>query len=209
MRMLVRGFGVANTVVTDLSSRRAVLNRANARLPAFAPRCPASPRDERFFHLQRHHHNVGHCHAKGNPAGKIGSTAWIGFTPDDRQLLTVSIPPAPTPERRFSDLTACRWTPDGSYGSERQWPSAMGALAFYAISPDGAAFAAPPKWTGAGAWNRTAAERFTVGATRTFTHCDVFRRTATLLTVQVSATRLSTGTRSEWVWWPLRAQRFG
>src|SRR5260370_41503568 len=97
------------------------------------------------------------------------STAWIGFTPDDRQLLTVSIPPGTdTREDGFSaDLTA--WQLDTG---RQVWQRAISGRPpwvrwhIYAISPDGAAFAAAlPNGRVQVLETKDGSERFTVWAT--------------------------------------------
>jgi serine/threonine protein kinase/WD40 repeat protein len=135
------------TVVTDLMSRRTVWRRTNAWGAVFA-----------------HHGEIlafGDDVSSTNAAitlldiatqqetqlvASLGHTIWLGFTPDDRRLLTVSYR---TDAGKSNDLpySLTAWDID----TKRQlWQRAIGMSAnsavdfyrTYAISPDGTAFAA-------------------------------------------------------------------
>src|SRR5215467_7788593 len=93
-RMLARELHGTNSVVTDLVSRRAVLERMNARLPTFAHR------NNRLAFVTKDSSTTNDIITildiptrNETQLVRYGSfTQWLGFTPDDRQLLSVSIP---------------------------------------------------------------------------------------------------------------------
>jgi serine/threonine protein kinase/WD40 repeat protein len=139
---------LGTTVVTDLISRRTVLQRTNAWRPVFA------------HHGPRLAYVVGH-RATNNDSITVLDMAteketrfetswqytwWLGFTPDDRRLLTVSLRPNATSRDEFPcDLTA--WDADTG---KQLWMGPTGIIGPFsdaaywqpcAISPDGAAFA--------------------------------------------------------------------
>src|SRR5882724_1545436 len=186
-RMLARELG-GTTVVTDLISRRAVFARTNAWLPVFA----------------RHGNRIAFVTKDSSTTNDIitivdiatqketqlvsfgNSTQWIGFTPDDRQLLTVSLRPG-TDMRGdfFSDLTA--WEVDSG---RLLWQRTIGGRPPwvrwrpYAISPNGAAFAAAlPNGRVQVLETKDGSERFTVTATEEQSICVMFSPdNSTLLT---------------------------
>ena len=144
-RMLAREIG-GTTVVTDLISRRAVLDRTNAWLPVFAHH------GNRLAFVTKDSSTTNDiitvfdmATQKETQAVRYGnSTEWLGFTPDDRQLLTVSLRPGTDMRGDFSsDLAA--WEVDTG---RLLWQRAIGGRPPwvrwrpYAISPNGAAFAA-------------------------------------------------------------------
>jgi WD40 repeat protein/tRNA A-37 threonylcarbamoyl transferase component Bud32 len=165
-RLLVRQ-DEQQTVVTDVPSRRAVWRRTNASRPVFA------------------HHGVFLAFVDGSSTNDAitlldmatekesriqtswRSTRWIGFTPDDQRLLTVSLRPGDrTADKVPYDLMA--W--DVGTG-RRLWQRAIGMPKTlngrpYAISPDGAAFAAVlPDGRVQVLETRDGSERFTITAT--------------------------------------------
>jgi serine/threonine protein kinase len=169
-RMLARELEGGNTVVTDLTSRRAVLERANAHLPVFAhhgTRLAFVAKDSSTTNDVITLLDIA-TQKETQPVRFGNSTAWIGFTPDDRQLLTVSIRPGTDTRGGFSaDLTA--WQVDTG---RQLWQRAIGGRPpwvrwhIYAISPDGAAFAAAvPDGRVQVLETRDGSERFTVRAT--------------------------------------------
>src|SRR5262245_35053870 len=94
-RMLARELDGGNTVVTDRISRRAVLKRANARLPVFAhhgTRLAFVTKDSSTTNDIITLLDIA-TQKETQPVRFGNSTQWIAFTPDDRQLLTVSIRP--------------------------------------------------------------------------------------------------------------------
>ncbi|MEA3197309.1 MAG: eukaryotic-like serine/threonine-protein kinase, partial [Gammaproteobacteria bacterium] len=108
-QMLAREVDGGHTVVTDLISHRAILERPNARLPVFAhhrnllafvAKDPATTNDIITLLDMATQKEV-------QPVKYNDSTQWIGLTPDDRQLLTVSLRPGTDMREGFSsDLTA-------------------------------------------------------------------------------------------------------
>jgi WD40 repeat protein len=147
-RLLVRE-RLGTTVVTDLISRRTVLQRTNAWRPVFA------------HHGARLAFVVGHLATNNDSITVLDMatqketrfetswkyTWWLGFTRDDRRLLTVSLRPgARTTDEFPCDLTA--WDCDTG---QQLWQHPTGILSPFsdarliwqpcAISPDGAAFA--------------------------------------------------------------------
>ncbi|HTA31107.1 MAG TPA: WD40 repeat domain-containing protein, partial [Candidatus Cybelea sp.] len=114
------------------------------------------------------------------------STEWIGFTPDDQQLLTVSLRPGTDMRGDFSsDLAA--WEVDTG---RLLWRRAIGGRPPwvrwrpYAISPNGAAFAAAlPNGRVQVLETKDGSERFTVTATEEQSLCVMFSPdNSTLLT---------------------------
>jgi WD40 repeat protein len=114
------------------------------------------------------------------------STQWIGFTTDDRQLLTVSLRPGTDMRNDFSsDLAA--WDVDTG---RLLWQRAIGGRPPwvrwrpYAISPDGAAFAAAlPNGRVQVLETKDGNERFTITATDEQSICVMFSPdNSTLLT---------------------------
>src|SRR6266704_1368618 len=93
-RMLARELS-GNTVVTDVISRRAVLERTNAWLPVFAPH------ETRLAYVTKDSSTTNDIitildiatQKEIQPVRYGNSTQWIGFTPHDRRLLTVSVRP--------------------------------------------------------------------------------------------------------------------
>ena len=186
-RMLVRELD-GNTVATDLISRRVVLERANARLPVFAHH------SNRIVFVTKDSATTNDlitildiATQKETQVMKSGnSTQWIGFTPDDRQLLTVSRRPGTEMRQDFSsDLAA--WDVDTG---RLLWRRAIGGLPPwvrwrpYAISPDGAAFAASlPFGRVQVLETKDGSERFTITATEEQSLCVMFSPdNSTLLT---------------------------
>jgi hypothetical protein len=86
-RMLVRELG-GTTTVTDLASRRAVLERANAWLPVFAHE------GNRMAFVTKDPATASEIITildvatlqESQPVRFGNAPEWIGFTPDDRQL---------------------------------------------------------------------------------------------------------------------------
>ncbi|HXJ74965.1 MAG TPA: WD40 repeat domain-containing protein, partial [Candidatus Dormibacteraeota bacterium] len=173
-QMLARELDGGNTVATDLISRRAVLKRANARLPVFAHH------GTRLAFVAKDPSTTNEVitlldittQKETRPVRYGNSTQWIGFTPDDRQLLTVSIRPGTDARDGFSsgfssDLAA--WDLDTG---RQLWQREIGGRPpwvrwrTYAISPNGAAFAAAlPSGRVEVLETRDGSERFTVTAT--------------------------------------------
>jgi WD40 repeat protein len=184
---LAREFN-GRTVVTDLSSRRAVLDRPNARLPVFAHHGnllafvtrDVSTKNDVITLLDI-------ITQEETQAIRLGdSTEWIGFTPDDRLLLTVSRRPGtPRDDGAPADVTA--WAVDTG---RPLWHQTIGGRAAwvrwrpYAISADGAAFAAAlPRGRVQVLKTKDGSERFTVKATDELSICVVFSPdSSTLLT---------------------------
>jgi serine/threonine protein kinase/WD40 repeat protein len=186
-RKLARELG-GTTTVKDLISRRAVLERTNAWLPVFAHH------DNRVAFVTKDSSTtndiitlVDTATRKETQLVRFGnSTEWIGFTPDDRQLLTVSIPPGTDTRGNFSsDLTA--WDVDTG---RLLWQRAIeGRPPWvrwrpYAISPNGEAFAAAlPNGRVQVLETRDGSERFTIKATEEQSICVMFSPdNSTLLT---------------------------
>lgn len=175
--------------VTDLRSRRVVWERTKAWLPTFS-----------------HHGNrlayVMKDSATGNdvitirdiatqketqPVKSGSSMEWIGFTPDDRRLLTISIRSGTVrTEESPADVTAWEvetgrqlWqrTIGGRPPWMRRWRS-------YTISPDGSAFAAAlPQGRVQVMSTDDGRERFTVAVTKELSICVMFSpNSSTLLT---------------------------
>jgi WD40 repeat protein/serine/threonine protein kinase len=131
------------TVVTDLISRREVLQRTNAFRPVFAHH------GTRLAFVERSATNDTIAvldmatHKESRFETSLSSTIWAGSTPDDRLLLTVSSRPGDKNKGDLpNNLTA--WEIDTGRqlwqrGIDR--PSTSNGRP-YAISPDGAAFAA-------------------------------------------------------------------
>ncbi|HTA30229.1 MAG TPA: WD40 repeat domain-containing protein, partial [Candidatus Cybelea sp.] len=184
-RMLARELG-GNTLVTDLISRRPVLERANALLPVFAHhgnRLAFVSKDS--FTTNDTITMLDMATQKETQLARFGnSTEWIGFTPDDRQLLTVSIRPGTDMREGFSsDLTA--WEVDTG---RELWRRAIGGRPPwvrwqpYAISPDGAAFAAAlPYGRVQVLETKDGSERFTVAATEEQSICVMFSPDSSIL----------------------------
>lgn len=186
-RMVARELD-GNTVVTDVSSRRVVLERAQAQLPVFA------------------HHGSRLAYVTRDPSSKIDivnildlatreevqsvrfaeSIQWFGFTPDDRLLLTVSIRPE-TVRTEESPAELAAW--DVLTG-RRLWQRTIGGRPHwmrwrsYAISPDGAALAAAlPKGKVQVLQTKDGSERFTIKTTEELSICVMFSAdNSTLLT---------------------------
>jgi serine/threonine protein kinase/WD40 repeat protein len=187
-RMLARELQGGNMMVTDVVSRRAVLQRVNARLPIFAHH------SNRLAFVTKDSSTTNDIITMLDiPTQKetqlvrySNFTQWLGFTPDDRQLLAVSIPPGTDMREGFpSDLTA--W--DAGTGRQLWQRSIEGRPLWvrwrpYAISPDGAAFAAAlPSGRVQVLETRDGNERFTVTATEELSLCVMFSPdSATLLT---------------------------
>jgi len=131
------------TVVTDLISRRAVLQRTNASRPVFTHHgtrlafVDQSSTNDAITLLEMASQKETRFETS------LNSTKWIGFTHDDKRLLTVSLRPKDESKSDLPyDLTA--WETDTG---RQLWQRAIGkASTFngrpYAISPDGSAFAA-------------------------------------------------------------------
>jgi serine/threonine protein kinase/WD40 repeat protein len=142
-RLLARELD-GTTVVTDLISHRTVLQRTNAWNPVFAHhgarlafigQVPSTNNAITLLDMATQKETRFETSSK--------STWWLGFTPDDRRLLTVSSRPGATGLDGFPfDLTA--WEVDTG---RQLWQRGIGDRTTgngrsYAISPDGAAFAA-------------------------------------------------------------------
>ena len=186
-RMLARELG-GTTVVTDLISRRAVLERTNAWLPVFAHH------GNRLAFVTKDSSTTNDIitildvatQKETRPVRFGNSTEWIGFTPDDRLLLTVSLRPGTDMRGDFSsDLAA--WNVDTG---RLLWQRAIGGRPLwvrwrpYAISPDGTAFAAAlPNGRVQVLEIKDGSERFTVKATEEESICVMFSPdNSTLLT---------------------------
>ena len=189
-RLVARGVD-DKMVVTDLISRRPVLQRTNAWLPVFAHQgarlafVVSSSTNEAVVLLDT-------ATAMENRfESSWQETVWLGFTPDDRRLLTVSLQPAAERTNGVScDLTA--WESDtgrqlwqrpvgfgfAAWGKSLQYPHAG------VISPDGAAFAS----TLEGGWVQVletehGTERFAIKVTEARANSVVFSPdSSTLLT---------------------------
>ena len=187
-RMLARELDGGSTLVTDLISRRAVLERANARLPVFAHhgnRLAFVAKDSSMTNDVITILDMA-THKETQFVRFDNATEWMGFTPDDRQLLTVSIRPGTDMREDFSsDLTA--W--ELSTG-RRLWQRAIAGRPPwvrwrpYAISPNGAAFAAAlPYGQVQVLETKDGSERFTITATGEQSLCVMFSPdSSTLLT---------------------------
>jgi WD40 repeat protein/tRNA A-37 threonylcarbamoyl transferase component Bud32 len=156
------------TVVADLISRREVLQRTNAWWPVFTHHgtrlavVEMSPTNETIALLDM----ATQKEKRFETSWKI--TRWMGFTDDDRLLLTVSVRPgALTTDALPYEVTA--WNVDT--GSQL-WQRAMEAPSTwngrpYAISPDGSAFAAVlPEGCVQVLEIKDGRERFTIKATK-------------------------------------------
>jgi WD40 repeat protein len=157
------------TVVTDLISRRAVLQRANAWWPVLA------------------HHGARLAFAEGSATTTNSTivlldmatqkesrfetswteTKWIGFTPDDRRLLAVSMRPG----HKETEAVPCDLTTWDIDTGRQLWQREIGAPSTgngrpYAISPDGASFAAVLRDGQVQVWEmQDGRERFTIKTT--------------------------------------------
>jgi eukaryotic-like serine/threonine-protein kinase len=131
------------TVVTDLISRRAVLQRTNAARPLFAHH------GARLAFVDRSSTNdaIGLLDLAAQKETRLetslSSTTWVGFTPDDRRLLTVSS----RAREKLKGGLPCDVTAWEIDTGRQLWQRAIGKPNTgngrpYAISPDGAAFAA-------------------------------------------------------------------
>ena len=186
-RMLARQLD-GTTVVTDLISRRAVLERTNAWLPVFAHH------GNRLAFVTKDSSTTNDIITLLDMATQTetqlvsfsNATEWIGFTPDDRRLLTVSLRPGTDMRGDFSaDLAA--WEVDTG---RLLWQRAIGGRPPwvrwrpYAISPDGAAFAAAlPNGRVQVLETKDGSERFTITATEEQSICVMFSPdNSTLLT---------------------------
>ena len=165
-RLLARAAS-GGTVVTDLRSRQTAWQRTNAWHPVFA------------------HHDARLAFTSPQPSTNDALTLvdmatqrekrfetswqaaqWIGFTPDDRQLLIVSMrPEGQRTNELTSNLTA--WDVDGGH---QLWQRPIvnaegwgGCSAQWAISPDGTAFAfAIPDGSVQVLETKDGSERFTI-----------------------------------------------
>ncbi|HEY3863414.1 MAG TPA: protein kinase [Verrucomicrobiae bacterium] len=139
--LLARDTGT-EVVMTDLISRKEVLRRPRARRPVFAHRGAVLA----FVDESGGASGIALLDVNSQKEKRIETrlhtVRWIGFTPDDHRLLTVSTNISGAPEGRACEL--------GSWDVEtgRQlWQRGLGAYSTgngrpYAISPDGASFAA-------------------------------------------------------------------
>ena len=186
--MLAREVTNGSTVVTDLISRRTVFERAHAGFPVFAHHGDllafvtrdSSTTNDVISILDIITQKKTQAVRQGN------STDWIGFTPDDRLLLTVSRRPGtPREDGAPADVTA--W----EVGTGRPlWHRTIGGRASwvrwrpYAISPDGAAFAAAlPGGRVLVLKTEDGSEQLTVKATKELSICVMFSPdSSTLLT---------------------------
>ncbi len=178
-RMLARELDGGKTVVTDLISRRAVLERANAWLPVFAYH------GNRLAFVTKDSSTTNDIitildiatQKEIQPLRYDNSTQWIGFTPDDRRLLTVSVRLGTDMREGFpADLTA--WEVDtGRLLWQRTIEGRPPWVRWrpYAISPNGAAFAAAlPYGRVQVLETKDGSERFTVTATEELSLCVMF-----------------------------------
>jgi WD40 repeat protein len=131
------------TVVSDLISRRTVLLRTNAWRPVFAHRgtrmafVEASATNDSIAFLDL----ATQTERRWETSWKI--TRWIGFTPDDRRLLTVSSRPGDEATEEVPyNLTALDVDTGRQFWQRGIGDPSTGNGRPYAISPDGAAFAA-------------------------------------------------------------------
>ena len=182
--LLAREIG-SETVVTDLISRRTVLRRSNAWRPVFAHHgarlafAEASSANDKIVYLDM----AAQTERRLETSWKI--TRWIGFTPDDRRLLTVSFRAGDIATEELPyNLTAL----DVDTGREL-WQRAISAPSTYngrpyAISPDGAAFAAvQPDGRVRVLETQDGTERFTIKTAEELAICVMFSPdSSTLLT---------------------------
>lgn len=144
-RMLVREFK-GRSIATDLISRHVVWEQSGAWLPVFAHRGnrlvyvskdPAKKQDIITILDFATKKEI-------QPVRSANSTEWIGFTPDDRQLLTVSVRPG-TIRTEVSPAELTAWEADTG---KLLWQRTIGGRPpwahwrSYTISQDGTAFAA-------------------------------------------------------------------
>lgn len=185
-RMLARELD-ARMFVTNLISRRVVWERTNAWRPTFL-----------------HHGNrlayVMKDSATGNdiitirdiaaqneiePIKSGSSIEWLGFTPDDRRLLTISIRSG-TVRTEDSPADVSAWEVETgrllwqrTIGGRPPW---MGRWRAYAISPDGSAFAAAlPRGRVQVMATEDGRERFTVAVTKELSICVMFSPDSSML----------------------------
>jgi WD40 repeat protein/serine/threonine protein kinase len=177
-RMLARALN-GNTVVMDLTSHRVVFERAQATRPVFAHH------GNRLAFVTRDSSTKSDvitlldlATQKETQVVKYGSaTEWIGFTPDDRLMLTVSVRPGTVrTEVSPADLTA--WEVETG---RQLWQRTMGGRPPwmrwrpYVISPDGAAFAAALPYGRVQVLDtKDGRERFTTPATEELSICVMF-----------------------------------
>ncbi|MCX6954181.1 MAG: protein kinase [Verrucomicrobia bacterium] len=187
-RRLAREFDGSKVAVTGLVADEVVWVRDNARLPVFAHRGnrlafvtkdPATGHDVitlRDLDTQEETRPVTFDH----------STEWIGFTPDDQVMLTVSRRPGTNRnDGNPAELTA--WETDTG---RMRWHRTIGGRPpwmrwrIYAISPDGTAFAASLASGKVQVFDtKDGRERFTAKATKEISLCVMFSPdSATLLT---------------------------
>ena len=131
-------------VVKDLISRRTALERTNSWRPTFAHQgnllafmVAASPTNEAITLMDLVTKQERQIQTSGN------STLWMGFSPDDRRLLTVSVRPG----AKLSEDWPCQLTAWEVSSARILWQRPLSRRntyhgRAYAFSPDGTLFAA-------------------------------------------------------------------
>ncbi|HUD46725.1 MAG TPA: protein kinase [Candidatus Baltobacteraceae bacterium] len=173
------------TIVTDLISRRTVLERRNAVRPVFAHH------DARLAFVEET--STGDAIVLLDMATQkesrfetpFPSARWIGFTPDDKRLLTVSSQSGDD-RKGHARYVVAGWEIDTGW---QLWQHTIGAPSTfngrpYAISPDGAALAAVlPDGKVEVLETKDGSDRFTIAATEEFAMAVAFSPdSSTLLT---------------------------
>ena len=165
-RLLAWGPDQDKTIVSDLISRRTILERTNASLAVFAHNGPLLAFAGRVSSTSTND-SITLLDIATEKASRINTswpeTQWLGFTPDDLQILTVSA------QSGTVNLTA--W--DVAAG-QQLWQRAIGAYIRstghpVAMSPDGAALAAVfPNGRVQVLDTRDGKERFTIKTTEDY-----------------------------------------
>jgi len=145
-RLLAREYH-GETVVTDLMSRRPIWQRTNAWRPVFAHHGPTLAFASFVTSTNSSITLLDSVTRQENQlVASFGAVKWLGFTPDDRRLLTVSLrTDAGVSSGLPYYLTA--WdidtkTPLWQRGIAMAFNDPVDKYRTYAISPDGGAFAA-------------------------------------------------------------------
>jgi eukaryotic-like serine/threonine-protein kinase len=148
-RLLARVYR-GETVVTDLMSHRTVLQRTNAMSPVFTYHGASLA----FAHYYPASSNYGiilldmATQEETEILTSLSPTIWIGFTPDDRRLFTVTL----RTDARGADELPYYLTAWDIETKRQLWQRGLGygsiAYRSYAISPDGGALAAVLNWNG-------------------------------------------------------------
>jgi serine/threonine protein kinase/WD40 repeat protein len=177
------------TIVTDLMSRRIVLQRKNTMSPVFTHH--GANLVFANYHPSSSNYGIVQLDMTTQTETEIATSTnaptWIGLTPDDRRLLTVS----DRPDSGDSYELPCFLTVWDVDTRRQLWQRAIGygivTYRPYAISPDGGSFAATVNRNGQPRVEvletRDGSERFTIKTPGEFATCVMFSPdSSTLLT---------------------------